>query len=400
MKQFEITYFYGPTEEYIGKPETVKHMAESGITLGQLTYSTEGNKTALRLLGEQGMRAEVTDARIGKLYREEDFDSVDSVVKEVVEDYRAFDNLIGFDLVDEPNASKFPILGAIVAAFRKYAPDKETVINLFPNYATPGQLGNPTYRDHLEEFVRIVNPHLISYDHYHFIGREKRRSIIVDDTVDEREREIRLAAEKTENRGGFFDNIEIIREIAVKYAIDPMLIVLLIEHGPYRNLTRAELSWEANMCLVYGMKRVSFFTYWEPGFDEHWQWANAMCDQKGNRMQHWYDVQAISGNIRTIGEMLFDKKSLEVFHVGASEKETRPFASYGDIQSIEGNDLVVGFFEDRLMYLVNRDFVRPNTLVIHSKNLLSVWKGGRFEPVPDGQPITLEAGGAVLLKGC
>ena len=51
------------------------------------------------------------------------------------------------------------------------------------------------------------------------------------------------------------------------------------------------------MCLVYGMKRISFFTYWEPAHDEFWQWTNAMCDTEGNKMQHWYDVKEINMNL-------------------------------------------------------------------------------------------------------
>lgn len=321
---------------------------------------------------------------------------MDETVCEIVADYAEFENLIGWDITDEPNAAKFPILAAIVNAFRRYSPDKETVINLFPNYASPEQLGNPDYMTHLEEFVNVVRPHFISYDHYHFLGREKRRATI-DSTVDERERLIRLSAETTVNRGGFFENIEDIRNVALKYDLDAMLIVLLTEHGPYRNLTRGELLWEVNMSLAYGMRRVSYFTYWEPSCDEHWQWTNAMCDTAGSKMQHYYDVQSINKEISPVGEYLFDRTSTAVYHIGTTEPGTTAFTSCGKVQGIDGDCGVIGVFDDGSMYLVNRDFLAPRTFRITADVPLTIMKDGVFVDM-DSDTITLKAGEGALIK--
>jgi hypothetical protein len=274
----------------------------------------------------------------------------------------------------------------------------ETVINLFPNYASTEQLGNPDYVSHLEAFVNIVRPHLLSYDHYHFVGRQNRNEIL-NLEVDERERLIRLSAETTENRGGFFENIEDFRSVALKYDIDQMLIVLLTEHGPYRNLTIGELYWEVNMCLAYGMKRISYFTYWEPSHDDHWQWTNAMCDTEGNKMQHWYDVKEINADIAPAGRRLFNTKSEEVFHIGTPEPGAKKFEAYGPITAIDGEGGVIGFFEDGSMYLVNRDFIKDNTFTIHTDKPLSVLSDDRFIPIDDCViTVELGAGEAVLLK--
>ncbi|MBQ8577376.1 MAG: hypothetical protein IJ449_05340 [Clostridia bacterium] len=396
MKQFDITYFHGPFSNFVVKDETVREIAASGMTLVPLHYGTETNKAALPLLRRYGLRAIVSDPRISRVYRDDDLAAADAMAKEVVADYADYDNIIGWDIVDEPNAAKFPVLAAIVNAFRRYSPDMETVINLFPNYASPEQLGNPDYVSHLEAFVNIVRPHLLSYDHYHFLGRENRNQTL-DLDVDERERLIRLSAETTENRGGFFENIEDFRRIAVKYGIDPMLIVLLTEHGPYRNLTRGELFWEVNMCLAYGMKRISYFTYWEPSHDDHWQWTNAMCDTEGNKMPHWYDVQAINAAISPAGRRLFQTTSEAVFHIGTPEPAATAFTGFGGISAIDGENGVIGFFSDGSVYLVNRDFQRENTFTIHADKPLNVLVGDAFVPM-DGTSIMLGAGEAVLLK--
>lgn len=397
MKQFDITYFHGPFASFIDKPEVVADIAASGITLVPLNSSTEVNKRALPVLARYGLRALVGDPRIGRLYRNDDIAGADEVVRAVVADYAAYGNILGWDIVDEPNTAKFPVLAAIVNAFRRYAPQTETVINLFPNYATQEQLGAKDFTDYLERFVAVVRPHFISYDHYHFLGRENRKKINAE-TTDERERLIRLSAETTENRGGFFENIEECRRIALKYGLDAMLIVLLTEHGPYRNLTRGELIWEVNMCLAYGMRRISYFTYWEPSHSDHWQWTNAMCDTVGNKMQHWYDVQSINAEINPAGRYLFDKRSTEVYHIGTPEAGSLKFESFCAIAAIDGENGVIGFFDDGSAYLTNRDFLKDNTFVLHTEKPFTVQQpDGTFADAKD-PVITLPAGGGCLIK--
>ncbi len=396
MKNFEITYFHGPFSEYIDRPDVIADIAAAGITLVPLGSDTETNKRALPVLAKYGLKAVVNDRRIAKLYETENISEVDQCIREIVNDYAEFKNIIGWDIVDEPNSSKFPILASIVNAFRRYSPNCETVINLFPNYASSEQLGNPDYISHLEAFVNIVRPHFISYDHYHFLGRENRKSINSAD-IDERERLIRLSAENIDDRGGFFENIEDIRKVSLKYDIDSMLIVLLTEHGPYRNLTRGELFWEINMCLAYGMRRISYFTYWEPAHDEFWQWTNAMCDTTGNKTQHYYDVQEINRTVKPIGEYLFDKKSSAVFHIGNPEENSVKFNGFGKIKSISGECGVIGCFDDGSFYLVNRDYICEQSFTLISEEPLTIMKNGIFESLNTNN-IILSAGEAVLIK--
>lgn len=399
MNQFEITYYYGPAAEFIVKPEIVADIAASGMTMVPVTYDTETNKKALRLLQLYGLKAIVSDKRIRTIYKEDDLAGADEAARAVVEEYAEFDHIIGWDICDEPNASKFPVLAAIVNAFRFYSPDKETYINLFPNYARPEQLGNPDYMSHLEAFANIVGPDVLSYDHYHFRGRDVDEKCIAEN-MNERGRLIMLNAIEPRQAGrGFFENLEDIRYIAQKYDMDPMLVVLLVEHGPYRNLTRAEIFWEVNMCLAYGMRRISYFTYWTPKYDSYWRNKNGMVDHDHcEKLPHYYDVQAINREILDIGHCLFDKNSTEIFHVGAPEAGAKGFVPYGGITAIEGKDGVIGFFDDGSVYLVNRNFQYENTFTIHSERLMTIRKDGRFVEFETGTPITLGAGEAVLLK--
>jgi len=398
MKQFDITYFHGPFAQYMDKPEIIADIAASGMTQVPLHYDTETNKKALPLLSRYGMTALVSDPRLRKVYDEDDIAGADAVVREVVEDYAAFDNIHGWDIVDEPQECKFPVIAAIVNALRFYAPETESVINLFPNYATPQQLGSKDYMSHLEAFVNIVNPDLISYDHYHFRGRKVSEQAVTEG-LSERERLIQInAVAPRKQGGGFFENIADVRAVAQKYGIDPMLIILLTEHGNYRNLTRGELLWEVNMCLAYGMRRISYFTYWVPDDNnEYWRWDNAMCNRDGEKLPHYYDAQAINAAIKDIGSWLFDKNSTEVFHIGTPELGGIAFEPYAGISAIDGDNGVIGFFDDGSVYLVNRDFQNTNSFTLHTDKAVTIRKNGYFADLED-LTITLGAGEAVLLK--
>lgn len=398
MKHFDITFFYGPTPEYIVKEECIADMAASGITLCQLYWhDTNIIKQALPLLAKYGLRANVCDPRILELYKQEKFEEVDRVVKEVVEDYTQYSNVAEWGVCDEPEATKFPILAALVKAFRKYS-DKTTDINLFPDYAVPEQLKAPDYQTYLEDFVKTVKPHFLSYDYYQFMGRPPYERCH-DGDEDLRELLIRRAAEGVEDRDGFFNNLAVIRELGIKNGLEQMLIVQLVEHADCRNLTYEEILWEVNMCLVYGMHRISYFTYWLPEDGNlYFSWNNSMCDTKGNKFQHYYDVQAINKEIHPIGEMLFETKSTDVFHIGELQKGTVAFEGYGPIEKIEGDNAVIGFFENGYVYLVNRDFKNANTFTICANKTMSIYRDGKFETCESTHTVTLGAGAGILLK--
>lgn len=401
MKKFQITYFGGPSAEYITLPKTIAEIKASGIDMVPLGYGYGADiiKPALTELKKQGMTATVFDPRIRDLLRQTvDEEKVDAVVKSVVEDYCDFDNIDGWELMDEPSGTDFPMLAALVRAFKKHAPGQETVINLFPDYASPEQMHCPDYHTYVQEFLDTVQPDFLSYDYYSFVGRVNRKAVKVPENESERERLIRLSAETTSDRDGFFANMEEIRRFGMQYGIDAMLIILLTEHGPYRNLTPAEILWEVNMCLAYGMRRLSYFTYWcdSTNPDEVWNFENALCDH-GELTQHYYDVQKINAAIRPVGEYLFDRKSTEVFHVGKSELGTKLFEGFDGIKEIKSErPLVVGFFDDGSVYVVNADYRFETTVSVMADTRYEVMENQQF--VPFAGSAVLAAGEGMLLR--
>lgn len=402
MERFDITFFEGPGADYVVKDEVIADMAASGMTLSQLwfTYDVKTNIKALKLLEKYNMKAVVYEKRLLALYDSRKIEDVDRIVKEVVDDYKDYYHIItGWEIADEPNTEGFEILAKIVEALKKYVPQHEAVINLYPNYASNEMLKADSYVDYVERYINEVKPDFISYDYYPFTGRETQQELgDINSTSDEREKAIRAAAMRKEDRVEYFLNLEIIREQGLKNDLEQVLIVQLLEHGVYRNLSYEEILWQVNMCLAYGMHRISYFTYWDPMPDDFWKWEKAMCDRKGNKYQHYYDVQRANKEIYEIGKKLFRTKSKEVFHIGTNEQGTREFEEYGNIQKINGERGVIGFFEDGHFYIVNHDYCNERDFeIVAAKNIL-LYENEQYIERGEKFIVNLKPGQGKLLK--
>ncbi len=337
MEKFEITYYWGPQGQDLCNEEYIKKIAECGFTSIPIeSQDPTINKTALGYLRKYGLTCSaLSDYRIQSALAISDQTAIDAYVREVAIDYKDYLDVIkGWLLRDEPSASDFPALARVVDAFSRIDPERTTMINLFPTYASNTQLGTNGYQEHLDKFIETVKPDYLSYDHYHF--------------------------QKNTTRKGFFENIEIVRDTAIANELDPMLIILLTEHMSYADLTKYQIEWEVNMCLTYGMKRISYFTYWLSQDLLDQGWSDACMDTTGKIYPHYYDVQEINKWLLPLGKQLFDKNSTAVFHYktrgGASlEKGCEAYTSYGNLGEINADaGVVIGFFNDESFMITNK----------------------------------------------
>lgn len=330
MKGFDITYYWGPHGLQMIDEEFIKKIAEAGFTSIPLEgNATMYNKIALELLEKYGLTCSALgDSRITQLVdmTNPTQEAIDKVVSEVVEDYKDYKNIKGWLIRDEPGASKFEVLSQIVHAFKKYDPERTTMINLFPTYANDEQLGTQGYQAYLDQFVDIVAPHYLSYDHYHFLKDGSARY-------------------------GYFMNLEYVRDKALASDLDPMQIILLTEHMVYADLSFDQIEWEVNTSLTYGMKRISYFTFIldQNLLDEGWD--NACMSYTGEIYPHYYDVQKINKWLLPLGTELFDKESVGVYHIKKNageelEEECEEYTGFGDLGAVNAANFVVGFFDD------------------------------------------------------
>ena len=368
---YPIMYWFGPP---VLDEKSVKEIAEAGFTRIPVEgKDKDDNIRIIKLCADAGIEAMVSDRRITEAIGNRE--NRESLLAQVVDDYKAFGNVKAYYITDEPSYDDFEALGGVCAILKKLDPEREAYINLFPNYASIEQLQTGSYKKHIDLYADIVKPAIISYDHYHFVGRDLENKS--DAGENERERLIREAAWNTSQRNGFFDNIEIIRDKSLETGIPFMVIILVVEHGPYRNLSEAEIRWEVFQSVAYGSSRISYFTYGTPDFDDSWKWANGMADTNGSLMRHYYEVRRINKDLQIVGAYLTGKKSTGVFHIGEEADQSIKYYSLAentdgiiDIKTTGG--LTLGFFGGGEIMLANKNYISVNKIDISVESLKRV----------------------------
>lgn len=331
--EFLISHWCGPTEF---TQERIAEVAEASFNVVMIAAGTpEATKKALDLCHANGIKAMVIDSRImAKNYRRDD--GFESNLDAVVADYAGHPALWGYFVTDEPNASQFKQLEAVSKYLLKKDPEHIPYINLFPTYANSEQLGSPNYEAHVDEFLRVVRPRLLSYDNYALLENAER--------------------------GDYFENMEIIRRQGIKHSTPFNYILLSLPHGPYRDPSDADLRWQVNTALAYGARGIMYFTYMTPPPDPNWNWHSGIIDENGKRNRKYDEVKRINAEVLKFAPTLMRLKSVAVYHTAPVPAGAKELPDRGLIR-IDGGEFVVGQFDSddghRYAMFVNRNLKEP-----------------------------------------
>jgi len=198
-------------------------------------------------------------------------------------------------VADEPQASAFPTLLRLVSYIKERDPNHLAFINLFPSYANQQQLavdlkeapkgpvGIPDnylgagtnadtvkfYAEYLRQYINVVKPEFISYDHYHFMANNDGEQ--------------------------YFLNLALIRNAAVRADLPFFNVIQSCRwESGWRLPTGGEMRWLAFTTLAYGGRGICWFVYWGTK-------QNGAIIQDGVRSSNADQVAAINKDIRAIG---------------------------------------------------------------------------------------------------
>ncbi|UCH33118.1 MAG: hypothetical protein JSV65_11015 [Armatimonadota bacterium] len=241
--------------------------------------------------------------------------------------------LEAYYILDEPSAGAFPALGRLVAYLRERDPAHLAYINLFPTYANNQQLGTEgdtvtAYREHLRQYVEVVKPGLISYDHYHFF--------------------------KSGDGEQYFLNLSMIRQAALDAGV-PFLNIIQADtiHDSWRLPTADEMRFLIYTTLAYGGRGISYFTYWGPA-------AYNGLYQDGKRMPLALDVAALNGEIRAFSPELMKLDSMGAYHTDPLPLGGEAMPADCPVQIVGSGEFVLGVFgvgaEATAFMVVNRNY--------------------------------------------
>jgi len=220
-------------------------------------------------------------------------------------------------LRDEPNASQFPQLNIWSEAVKKQ--NVMPYINLFPDYASPEQLGSKDYHEHLDKYVEICKPPYISYDNYSLFEGG------------------RLEEER------FFNNLESVRKKSLQAAIPFWNVVLSNTHFQYAEPSDATFALQVYATLAYGGKGIGYFTYYTPQVGNY---RLGPIDRFGFRTKTWQMMRNINLQIHSLVPVYSKLKSVNVFHTGTVPRDAQGAVSAKLVESVNGDSLLVGEFTD------------------------------------------------------
>jgi hypothetical protein len=266
--------------------------------------------------------------------------------------------LYGYFLCDEPGAGAFPGLAIMTGLVREAAPRTPAYVNLFPNYAGPGQLGTDTYEKYVDDFATTVRPAQLCYDHY---------ALMDDGTL----------------RDSYWANLAEMRTAAQKYNVPFWNIILSVAHFHYRIPTADDFRFEVYSSLASGARGIVYYSYFAYPVGNY---RGAAIDQFGHATPTWDNIQNVNLQIQNLAPTLLNLTSDLVAAMDGD-------FGVGDFTHVNGT---------RYVMIVNEDLRRSASCSPQFRHapkrvkLISPYSG-QAEPM-EGEQTWLAPGGGVLLE--
>jgi len=259
--------------------------------------------------------------------------------------------LAGYFLQDEPAAQAFPELAAWTKQIHAADPAHITYINLFPNYATPEQLGAASYQKYLEDFTKTVPSPILSFDHY---------PVIQSGTA------------PAELRSNWYENLEMASAAARQAGVPLWAFALSTHHFSYPTPTLAHLRMQVFSDLAYGAQTIQYFTYWQAGAANDPTFIDAPIMRDGKRAVAYDRVKQVNAEIQGLARAFVGSKVVAVGHIGKTiPTGTHLYQARSPISSIKNESATDGAVvsllekgEQRFLVVVNRDINRAGTYSI------------------------------------
>jgi hypothetical protein len=379
-----VTYFSGPG--WLDYPVDNAYTYSPQVAQGNWNMvwtHTQGQLDAAQANGLRAMWFGSYDAATGELG------------EDVIRSVRDTPSLYCYYFQDEPKASDFPKLAAAVARLRELDPNRMAYINLLPSAASSSQLGASNYRAYLSQYIEIVKPDFLSYDHYQFYTNS--------DTA------------------GYFLNLAVISHTAKGAGIPFMNIVQACSYNSNMRIPNGnELRFLYTTSLAYGAQGISDFVYYSPDF------TGGMVTSDGTPTTLYTTAQTINREFVAVAIQVQALTHIGAYHLGDLPPgygttdgssplrlpDNSPFkisgiadSSYQSGQPVRG--AVIGLFgpdnqlnDATYAYVVNLNYSDVLNTQVTGPGNLSVFDPTTGKWIAQGHAwadLTLEKGGGVLV---
>src|SRR6266550_1248421 len=281
-----VTYYAGPTMS----EAVARQMKEGNFNV---VWCSESQ---LDLLKRHGLRGMVHDGLLNPavLDKPDQKQKLDDLIDRVKR-HPAF---YSYYIIDEPSATTFADLGKLVAHLRERDPGHMPYINLFPTYANNAQLGTKgdtvtAYRAHLNQFVDVVKPMLLSWDNYQFY--------------------------KDHDGDQYFLNLAMIRTKAIEAKLPFLNIVQAASWEPgVRVPVPDEMRFLVYTTISYGAQGISYYVYQAVNH------KGGLANPDGTTTPLFDAVKPLNHEFAAIVSQLQPLRSIGVYHTSLKEPGCEP----------------------------------------------------------------------------
>lgn len=377
-----------PIVSYWASPPMSDALAEQMVVGGfNLLWCSEKE---LDLVARHGVRGILSDGLLvpASLEQPEARAKLDALIDRV----KGHPALYSYYLTDEPNTKDFPGLGKLVSYLRQRDPAHLAFINLFPTYATNEQLGTSgdtvtAYREHLRQYMEVVQPSLISYDHYQF----------------------RVKGDTDQ----YFLNLAMIRETAQQAGVPFLNIVQTSSWDPIVRVPGPnEVRYLVYTTVAYGAQGIAYFVYGIPGIQ-----GGIVHHADGTPTELYAPLKTLNREFVTLTRELQPLRSLAVYQLGMSPPGAVPLpkdapffvepavasTSYAKDEPMRG--LILGYFgaaeKPSHVVVVNLDYRSDVKTTLVGPGRLEAFDAttGTWSPVGGSRAeLQLPGGGGKLLR--
>lgn len=384
-----ISVFWPPTALYVNdKQYTLLEKAGIDWVMGAGEETLSAKEVQLKMLGlcyKHGMRMNVSTPGTGWALT----GKTDEEIAAIVEEFRNIPAANGFYILDEPiNPNVFI---KAYAAMKRTDPNSYMHLNFLPYgcYASPR-----IYESQMNDWAKLCAESgypldYLMYDLYPF-GLEPGSM----------------------NRAAFLMNLECARKAGLRNGVKTANYIQSVEQCvAFRSPNRSETLYEINMSLAFGIKQISYFTWFTP-HDRSEPFANGIMTKDGIPTEKYKFIRELNAYVHTIGKTLIKCDAIEVY-AGTD--------GFGAIQTVPSDffvtldgdrDFTVSVTRDRetsrnYVMVVNNDFANPKeTKLVFDGKITGNFgyvdgKDGSlksFKVGKDGSAnVSLEAGGALII---
>ena len=290
--------------------------------------------------------------------------------------------LAGYFLRDEPAVDAFTDLGNWAKRVNAVDPKHFCYVNLFPNYATPLQLGTTDYKEYVNKFAKEVPLHFLSFDSYPLTSAEG-------------------VYEK------WHQNLEIFSDEAKKVN-KPFwgFAQSILFDNKHEDPSLATMRVQMFTNLAYGAQGLQYFTYWTPvSSAEDFRGGPITLD--GKRSTVYDHIKTLNQEIKSLSGVFYGAKvkSLQFFGNTIPQGTKRMSVLPTPIKAFatEGKTALVSLMENggkQFIVIVNTDYRRKMSLTLSGDSTLKrVLKDGSIVPASAyASTIDVEAGDVVIFN--